>query len=78
MSLEFEPAGSTAVLEPEWNVFDRLTLATKLLHNIKQVTEPRKTPMGDLQVETVPWRELRRIDCCATSAPMYCWSLVWT
>jgi hypothetical protein len=65
------------VLEPEWNDFDRLSPATKLLHNAKEEMEPRKTP-GDLHVETVPWRELRRIECCATSAPMYCWSLVWT
>jgi hypothetical protein len=40
MNLELEPPGSIAVLEPEWNDFDRLAPETRLLHNTKQETQP--------------------------------------
>jgi hypothetical protein len=43
MNLELEPAGAIAVLEPEWNDFDRLTPDTRLLHNTRQETQPWKT-----------------------------------
>jgi hypothetical protein len=43
MNLELEPPGSIAVLEPEWNDFDRLAPGTRLLHNTKQETQPWKT-----------------------------------
>jgi hypothetical protein len=43
MNLELEPAGTIAVLEPEWNDFDRLAPETRLLHNTKQETQPWKT-----------------------------------
>jgi hypothetical protein len=43
MNLELEPPGSIAVLEPEWNDFDRLAPETRLLHNTKQETQPWKT-----------------------------------
>jgi hypothetical protein len=38
-----EPAENLGVLENEWNDFDRLTPATKLLHNTKRRTQPWKT-----------------------------------
>jgi hypothetical protein len=37
-----EPRGIIGFLEPEWNDFDRLTPATKLLHNTKRRTQPWK------------------------------------
>ena len=44
MWLLAEPAGTVvAALEPEWNDFDRLTPATKLLHNTHRRTQPWKT-----------------------------------
>jgi hypothetical protein len=38
-----EPRHTIGFLEPEWNDFDRLTPATKLLHNTKRNTQPWKT-----------------------------------
>lgn len=38
-----EPAGTIGLLEPGWNDFDRLTPATRLLHNTKRRTQPWKT-----------------------------------
>ncbi len=38
-----EPDENIGVLENEWNDFDRLTSATKLLHNTKRRTQPWKT-----------------------------------
>lgn len=43
MWLLAEPPGSVAPLEPEWNDFDTLTPATKLLHNTHRRTQPWKT-----------------------------------
>lgn len=43
MWLLLEPAGSVAPLAAEWNDFDRLTAATKLLHNTHRRTQPWKT-----------------------------------
>ncbi|SLN76224.1 hypothetical protein [Oceanibacterium hippocampi] len=43
ISLKLEPAGSIGLIEPEWNDFDRLTPATKLLHNTRRLTQPWKT-----------------------------------
>lgn len=41
--LASEPFGTVGFLEPEWNDFDRLTPATKLIHNTKRRTQPWKT-----------------------------------
>src|SRR5262249_22775664 len=41
--LSYEPEESVGLLEPEWNDFDRLTPATKLLHNTGRRTQPWKT-----------------------------------
>jgi hypothetical protein len=38
-----EPKGSIGFLGNEWNDFDRLTPATRLLHNTKRRTQPWKT-----------------------------------
>jgi hypothetical protein len=38
-----EPRGTIGFLEPEWNDFDRLTPATRMLHNTKRRTQPWKT-----------------------------------
>ncbi len=48
VKLEMEPEGSVGILEPEWNDFDRLTPATKILHNTYRRTQPWKTglPIG--------------------------------
>jgi len=43
ITLAMEPAGSIGFLAPEWNDFDRLTPATKFLHNTKRRTQPWKT-----------------------------------
>jgi hypothetical protein len=43
MGLNTEPPESIGVLEAEWNDFDRLTPATKLLHNTRRRTQPWKT-----------------------------------
>lgn len=41
--LRKEPRESIALLEPEWNDFDRLTRATRMLHNTRRLTQPWKT-----------------------------------
>jgi hypothetical protein len=43
ITLKLEPAGTIGFLEPEWNDFDKLTPATKLLHNTKRNTQPWKS-----------------------------------
>jgi hypothetical protein len=41
--LKLEPPETIGRLEDEWNDFDRLTAATKLLHTTKRLTQPWKT-----------------------------------
>jgi hypothetical protein len=53
--LRTEPAESIGLLENEWNDFDRLTPATKLLHNTRRWTQPWKT---GLPVDFVPGEKL--------------------
>lgn len=43
MWLLLEPPGIVGTLAPGWNAFDRLTPATKLLHNNHRRTQPWKT-----------------------------------
>jgi hypothetical protein len=43
INLRLEDLETIGLLEPEWNDFDRLTPATKLLHNTKRRTQPWKT-----------------------------------
>jgi hypothetical protein len=51
ISLKLEPPGSISLIEPEWNDFDRLTPATKMVHNTRRRTQPWKT---GLPVDYVP------------------------
>jgi hypothetical protein len=43
IKLEYEPEETVGLLEPEWNDFDKLTPATKILHNTYRRTQPWKT-----------------------------------
>ncbi len=43
VNLEYEPAESIGMLEPEWNDFDRLTPRTRMVHNTRRKTQPWKT-----------------------------------
>jgi hypothetical protein len=49
--LRCEPESSLGLLEDEWNHFDKLTPATKMLHNTRRWTQPWKT---GLPVDFVP------------------------
>lgn len=51
MGLKDEPEDTIGLLENEWNDFDRLTPATKLLHNTGRRTQPWKT---GLRVDFMP------------------------
>ena len=51
ISLRLEPADSIGPVEAEWNDFDRLTPATKMLHNTRRLTQPWKT---GLPIEFTP------------------------
>jgi hypothetical protein len=63
ITLAMEPAGSIGFLAPEWNDFDRLTPATKLLHNTKRRTQPWKTglPVDYTLRESGPLDFFRRL-----------------
>ena len=43
VSLKLEPRETIGLFEKEWNDFDRLTPATKMLHNTRRITQPWKT-----------------------------------
>ena len=43
IGLGYEPRESIGLFENEWNDFDKLTPATKMLHNTKRKTQPWKT-----------------------------------
>ncbi|MBK8174908.1 MAG: hypothetical protein IPK66_06490 [Rhodospirillales bacterium] len=43
ISLKLEPRETIGLFEKEWNDFDRLTPATKMLHNTRRITQPWKT-----------------------------------
>src|SRR4051794_36290455 len=43
INLKLESLDTIGLLKPEWNDFDHLTPATKLLHNTKRRTQPWKT-----------------------------------
>lgn len=56
IGLKLEPPETLGLLESEWNDFDRLTPATKLLHNTKRKTQPWKT---GLPVDFIPAEKTR-------------------
>ena len=60
INLRHETAG---YFEPEWNDFDRLTPATKMLHNTKRRTQPWKTglPVDYMPAEKLRWLEKKLI-----------------
>ncbi len=61
--LHHVPAEKKGYFEPEWNDFDRLTPATKMLHNTKRRTQPWKT---GLPVDFVPADKLGGIPLLGT------------
>ena len=63
IELKREPRASIGHLEPEWNSFDRLTPATKILHTTKRRTQPWKTglPVDYTLRESGPFDVLRRL-----------------
>jgi hypothetical protein len=56
--LRLEPEGTIGLLENEWNDFDKLTPATKMLHTTRRWTQPWKT---GLPVDFVPGEKLHGI-----------------
>jgi hypothetical protein len=63
IELKRQPAETIGFLEPEWNDFDRLTPATKILHTTKRRTQPWKTglPVDYTLRERGPLDFLRRL-----------------
>ncbi|HKT15386.1 MAG TPA: hypothetical protein VJR87_08260 [Allosphingosinicella sp.] len=66
IELRGEDRAAIGLLEPEWNDFDRLTPATRLLHTTKRRTQPWKTGLpidytlreGGIAGLTIPIRRL--------------------
>jgi hypothetical protein len=56
ISLKLEPSDSIGLIDPEWNDFDRLTPATKMVHNTRRRTQPWKSglPVDYIPTETFP------------------------
>ena len=63
IQLKLEDRSTIGFLEPEWNDFDRLTPATKILHTTKRRTQPWKTglPVDYTLREHGPLDFLRRM-----------------
>jgi hypothetical protein len=63
IQLKLEDRSTIGFLEPEWNSFDKLTPATKILHTTKRRTQPWKTglPVDYTLREQGPWDVLRRM-----------------
>lgn len=67
IQLELEPAETVGLFEPEWNDFDHLTPATKLLHTTRRRTQPWKTGLAaDFRIHTplygvIPQSLVRRV-----------------
>jgi hypothetical protein len=63
MQLKLEDRSIIGLLEREWNDFDKLTPATKILHTTKRRTQPWKTglPVDYTLREQGPWDVLRRM-----------------
>jgi hypothetical protein len=51
MNLGYEQPASIGLIEPEWNDFDKLTPATKMIHNTRRKTQPWKS---GLPVDFIP------------------------
>jgi hypothetical protein len=63
IQLKLEDRDTIGLLEREWNDFDKLTPATKILHTTKRRTQPWKTglPVDYTLREQGPWDVLRRM-----------------
>ena len=63
IELKRQPRETIGLLEPEWNDFDRLTPATKILHTTKRRTQPWKSglPIDYTLRERGPLDFLRRL-----------------
>src|SRR4051794_35995965 len=63
IQLKYEDRSNIGFLEREWNDFDNLTPATKILHTTKRRTQPWKTglPVDYTLREQGPWDFLRRM-----------------
>jgi hypothetical protein len=63
MELKLEDRSTIGFLEPEWNSFDKLTPATKILHTTKRRTQPWKTglPVDYTLREQGAWDFVRRM-----------------
>ncbi len=60
IKLEYEPDETVGLLEPEWNDFDKLTPATKILHNTYRRTQPWKAGLPvDFTVRVKPKKASR-------------------
>ena len=51
MNLGYEEPASIGLIEAEWNDFDKLTPATKMIHNTRRKTQPWKS---GLPVDFIP------------------------
>jgi hypothetical protein len=51
MNLGYEDPKTIGLIEPEWNDFDKLTPATKMIHNTRRKTQPWKS---GLPVDFIP------------------------
>jgi hypothetical protein len=51
MNLGYEQPATIGLLEPEWNDFDKLTPATRMIHNTRRKTQPWKS---GLPVDFIP------------------------
>jgi hypothetical protein len=59
IKLEYEDDANVGLLEPEWNDFDHLTPATKILHTTYRRTQPWKTGLPiDFSIREKPRKEL--------------------
>jgi len=63
LELKLEESSTIGFLEREWNDFDKLSPATKILHTTKRRTQPWKTglPVDYTLREQGPWDFLRRM-----------------
>ncbi len=59
IKLEYEADENVGILEPEWNDFDKLTSATKILHTTYRRTQPWKTGLPiDFSIREKPQKSL--------------------
>ncbi len=75
IGLGYEPRETIGLFENEWNDFDKLTPATRMLHNTKRKTQPWKTglpvdfmpPEKPSGIPALGWLNQMRRRCSATT-----------